>query len=137
MNDFISSLLPSTRHFDMKLWTALYVIQPRTEKLITNLFFSMRGGIEITRAPVEGAQRSTDFLVELTDVEFLDVYKCALILAALSFTLMSRGELQRFTSFALLWIRCCDEICQRQEQQRAGTPLNTTSSSVSSIISTS
>ena len=81
----------------MKLWTAFYAIQPRTVESVTNLFFPMRGGVATTKTPVEGAQRSADFLVELNDDQFSDVYDCAIAPSALSFTLMSKDELQRFT----------------------------------------
>ena len=95
----MSSLVPSTRYFDMRLWTSLQAIQPRTKDNVTNLFFPSVGGIPTTSTPTVGTNRSADLLTSLTDSEYREVYSKAIKSGALEYDLMSKAQFQNFTKF--------------------------------------
>lgn len=96
LNDFIRNMVPSARHFDMKLWTSLQAIQPRTEDSVTNLFFPSRAGVETSNTPIIGTKQSDEFLTSLTDAEFREVHDRTIMPAALNYHMMSKLEFQQF-----------------------------------------
>lgn len=95
--------IPGIRHFDTKLWMSLRAIQPRTVDSVSNLFFPASGTPANTTAFLEDLEtgRSSDFLVDLTDEEYREVYSRAILPAALRFNLMSRVEFQNFTKLQI------------------------------------
>lgn len=65
----------------------------------------MSGGIETASTPIVVAQRSKDFLCELADEEFCEVYNNVKLPDALRFNFMSKGEFQRFAKLHVPGLR--------------------------------
>jgi len=67
-------IVPRTRHFDMKFWTLLQAIQPRTEAAVDNIFWAE--SLDPTpNSPIAGTARSSELLTLLSDAEYIAAYR--------------------------------------------------------------
>ncbi len=96
LNNFMERIVPRTRHFDMKFWTLLQAIQPRTEAAVDNVFW-VKSLDPTPSSPIPGTARSPELLTLLSDAEYIAAYREAKRPESLNYRLRSRQSFQHLT----------------------------------------
>ncbi len=89
--------VPYSRYFGMRLWTALYDLQLRTKEKVANLFFPSGSSVPSSSMPINDSNRSGDFFNELSNEDFRDTCRQAVLRDNLAYNLPSKTKFQRCT----------------------------------------